>query len=304
MSFLVSNFNKLCLHDSSDDSISVIGLPNVKSHKLGANEFGYPMFFILCNEDSEKNIDGDLDLIRVRYSRHCILVNQDKKRSEGIYTIVELKTDSVEITSYFLDIIYLMITRLPSVLSIKQLRLEISKISNLFTRLMQPPIKTIQGLWAELFIIEQSRDPEYLINSWHINTNDKFDFNDGIDKLEVKSTSKNRRIHSFSVEQLNPNIMDLLTRINKRIKNIDLSFKLNEKVVECLGKDFEVAQNVYFDYQFSIDNLEFYRLSEIPRIQSIHVPKEISNLKFDCDLSNVQPIKNNTLKAKLHKALK
>lgn len=34
--------------------------------------------------------------------------------------------------------------------------------------------------------------------------NDVYDFNDGIDKIEVKSTSKSHRIHKFSYDQLSP----------------------------------------------------------------------------------------------------
>ena len=51
----------------------------------------------------------------------------------------------------------------------------------------RPPRKTIQGLWAELFIIERANNPEYLIQSWHSSSEDKFDFNDGQDKIEVKA---------------------------------------------------------------------------------------------------------------------
>ena len=42
--------------------------------------------------------------------------------------------------------------------------------------------------------------------SWHTSPNDKFDFNDGKDKIEVKSTKTVRRVHKFSLEQLHPNI--------------------------------------------------------------------------------------------------
>ena len=74
----------------------------------------------------------------------------------------------------------------------KDLKIEIEKLINLFTKFSKPALKTIQGLWAELLIIEQSKNPDYLIQSWHSSTTDKYDFNDGIDKIEVKSTFKSR----------------------------------------------------------------------------------------------------------------
>ena len=70
----------------------------------------------------------------------------------------------------------------------------------------QPTKKALQGLWAELLVIERSKSPAYLLQSWHVSPNDKFDFNDGIDKIEVKSTRNVRRIHTFSLEQLHPNV--------------------------------------------------------------------------------------------------
>ena len=107
-------------------------------------------------------------------------------------------------------------------------------------------MKTIQGLWAEMLIIEQSKNPEYLIRSWHSSPNSKFDFNDGQNKLEIKSTSQTKRIHSFSYEQTIPNpnsklliasikvietgvgksILDLRDNICKKVLDLDLQYKV------------------------------------------------------------------------------
>lgn len=65
---------------------------------------------------------------------------------------------------------------------------------------------SIQGLWAELFVISIASNPEYLLKAWHSSLNDVYDFNDGIDKIEVKSTSKSHRIHKFSYDQLSPTV--------------------------------------------------------------------------------------------------
>ena len=71
---------------------------------------------------------------------------------------------------------------------------------------------------------------------------------DGIDKIEVKSTSKSHRIHKFSYDQLSPtentnliissifviqsgigkNIFDLKEDIETQICSLELRYKLNE----------------------------------------------------------------------------
>lgn len=145
---------------------------------------------------------------------------------------------------------------------------EIQKLVELFRRFSRPPIKTIQGLWAELFVIEHSSNPSYLVKSWHTTTSDIFDFNDGTDKLEVKSTSRINRVHRFSHNQLTPNessivviaslcvqqsgvgktVLDLMDAIEPNLENAELRFQLADMISKTLGSDFEKACEYYFDY--------------------------------------------------------
>jgi UDP-3-O-[3-hydroxymyristoyl] N-acetylglucosamine deacetylase/3-hydroxyacyl-[acyl-carrier-protein] dehydratase len=98
-----------------------------------------------------------------------------------------LKTDIEYLQEYFLKIVFVLLRNLSDKPLLKDLKIEIDKLINLFSKFTKPPLKTIQGLWAELLIIEQSKNPDYLIQSWHNSSSDKYDFNDGIDKIEVKS---------------------------------------------------------------------------------------------------------------------
>lgn len=149
--------------------------------------------------------DINLELISVYASRTCQLKENGKPLQKGIYTILSLKTDNIDLEQYFLDVVCILLQQLPKNPTPTQLKIEIQKLVELFSRFTRPARNTVQGLWAELFIIEQTPDPEYLLKAWHITPEDKFDFNDGRDKIEVKSTSQTRRIHNFEIEQLNPN---------------------------------------------------------------------------------------------------
>jgi hypothetical protein len=191
--------------------------------------------------------------------------------------------------------------------------MEIQKITELFSRFNRPPRKSIQGIWAELFIIEQSKNPDYLIQSWHSSPEDKFDFNDGQDKIEIKSTAKLSRIHRFSLEQLNPNknsellitsifviqtgkgmsIFNLIDSICKRVQSLELQLRLNEIVSQTLGNDLEKAFDTYFDYQQALDTIAYFDYKVIPTIFNMDLPNEVSNVHFDCDISNITPIENN-----------
>ena len=309
---------------TNGDSFVIASLPSMKNHKIGITQNGQPIFFIKCdNTTKSKTLDTNLEFISVQFNRQCQLINQNKKTEEGIYTIILLKTDIEYLQEYFLKIVFVLIRNLADKPLLKDLKIEIDKLINLFSKFTKPPLKTIQGLWAELLIIEQSKNPDYLIQSWHSSSSDKYDFNDGIDKIEVKSTLKSQRIHNFSIEQLTPNknsqlliasiftietgtgtnVSDLIEKIVNRIKDKNLSFKLNELAALTLGKDFEKSFDVFFDYQFALDSIQFYQSSDIPTIQQNNIPSNIMNVRFDCDLSNLKNWDKKGIKSKLHNSL-
>lgn len=309
----------------SKEGFSIANLPKIKNHKIGLSRDELPLFFIKCEEVSnEKVLDYNLESISIHFNQKCQLKAKDKKVTEGNYTIIALKTDSVNLQEYFLNIIYFVILKLPEISKLQVLKIEIENLIILFTKFSKSPIKTIQGLWAELLVIEQSSNPEYLIKSWHYSSTDKFDFNDGIDKIEVKSTAKSRRIHNFSMEQLNPNknskliiasvfsietgkgktIFDLMKLIDDKVKDKDVLFRINEVLLDTLGKDFERIFEHYYDYQLAVDSLAFFECDSVPKIEVSCLRSEISNIHFDCDLSDTQELKNVTTNSLLHKSLK
>ena len=168
-------------------------------------------------------------------------------------------------------------------------------------------VETGSGLWAELFVISIASNPEYLLKAWHSSLNDVYDFNDGIDKIEVKSTSKSHRIHKFSYDQLSPtentnliissifviqsgigkNIFDLKEDIETQICSLELRYKLNEIIFRTLGSEFEKVYDVYFDYQQAVDSYKLIPAIYIPSLNSESIPNEITNIHFDCDLSQI-----------------
>jgi hypothetical protein len=325
MSSVFKIFQELRKQSSDyDDSFKVVSLPLIKNHKIGISQIKQPMFFIKCVDSANmKSIDSNLEFISVQFNRKCQLKTNKNKIEEDEYSIISLKTDSIELQEYFLEIVYLIIKNLSDKPLLKDLKIEVDKLINLFAKFSNPPIKTIQGLWAELLVIEQSSDPDYLIRGWHSSKNDKFDFNDGLDKLEVKSTSKSRRIHKFSIEQLNPNknssliiasifavetgvgksIFGLIELIEKRIKNKELYFRLNEIIAQTLGKDFEKSFDVFYDYQLAVDSVKYYYSEIIPTINSKSIPTLITNVRFDCDLTDIPHVKSYKSKSLLHSSL-
>ncbi len=306
------------------ESFNVTSLPAIKNHKIGISITEQPIFFIKCIDSKNvRYIDINLEFIAIQYNRKCLLKSDINKVEEDVYTIISLKTDLEELQEYFLEIVFLIVKKIPENPVIKELKGEIDILINLFNKFSFPPIKTIQGLWSELLIIDQSSNPDYLIESWHNSKNDKFDFNDGKDKLEVKSTSKTRRIHTFSIEQLNTNknscliiasiitietgigknIFGLVEQIEKRIIKKELCFRLHEIIAQTLGKDFEKSFDIFYDYQSAVDSIRYYYSEFVPTIELENIPTQLTNVRFDCDLTEIPNVKSCKNCSLLHNSL-
>lgn len=300
-------------YSQSENCYTAVDIPFSKSHKLGIGNEGYPMFFIKSSiTGSVPNIN--LEFITVQFNELCKLKKSPDQKTikENYYTVVSLKTDQTDYVEYFLDVVCIVLQKIGDAPSQQDLMLEMQKLVELFRRFSAPPMKTMQGLWAELFVIEQSSNPEYLVKSWHRTASDVFDFNDGIDKIEVKSTSKVNRVHKFSHNQLNPNegsnviiasiciqqsgigktIFDMKEAIDSRINSIELRFLLVDMISKTLGADFEKANECTFDYTLACDTYQVYNCKDIPSIANDVIPAEISNIHYDSDLSGISPIDN------------
>ncbi len=287
------------------DYVSVESVPFSDYHKIGISREGYPLFFVKCNNNS-KSIDINLELISVIFSQECSIKENEQNTNE-IYTLVILKTTNSDLQQYFTDVFSIILQQLEPIPSETNLYREIRKVIDLFSSISKPQVKSTQGLWAELLVIEKSTNPEYLITAWHNSPTDKFDFNDSIDKLEVKSTMKSKRIHKFSIEQLNNNhssglliastfvietgsgksILNLRDNIVSRLNNINIQLRLNEMIYKTMGNEYEKLGDIYFDYQLASDSLAFYNIEDIPHIKIESVPLQVSNVTFDSDLTNI-----------------
>lgn len=283
---------------------------------LGISESRTPMFLIDCKF---KSVVADLKLecISVLFNKVCKLIGDDNEEYLKTCTVIILNSENYDFQKYFLEVIYLMLQNIPQDSTAEQIKREIDKIIKLFSCATRPATKTIQGLWAELMVISQSKNPEYLIKAWHPSPKSKFDFNDGIDKVEVKSSSTVERIHTFALEQLNPNensriivasvfavqtgigknINDLRTMIFSRICDVEIQKLLDSIIFQTLGSDLENAFDLYFDYQLAIDELAFFDSANIPKIAEEFIPVEISNIRFSCDLTGVPVIEKDKLQS-------
>lgn len=307
--------------ESNEKCFAVEQINATLPHRLGCSYERFPIFFVECSDEmSTTNID--LKLFSVNFNQVCNL----NERGSSIckkYTIILLKSLESDMQKYFLDLIYIVLKKLPAKPTVLALKRELAKVISMFTA---PPTFSkdiVQGLWAELFVIACGKNPLYLINSWHTSPEDKYDFNDGIDKVEVKATRNHDRIHTFAIEQLNPNkdskhliasiivvpsgqgsnIFDLIDAISEKVTDNNAILKLKEVAYQTIGPHLEESKKIKFDISMAVNTYKLFNHYDVPAIPISSVPSEVSNVHFSSCLKDVVSVDTTTLQSKLHQAL-
>lgn len=309
---LIELFDSLSIPENGNGkTFSAKPIPEFPKYRVALNTNGYPVILLLNENDL---VGYNLKNYRLKYlqleqNTACKITENNKSRYEN-FTIITFKSYDRNLQEYFLRFSEILIKTLGNNSNQGRLVETLNKFVEIFGTFSDAPTKTIQGLWAELLIIETSRSPKVLLNYWHNIPEEKFDFNADIEKLEVKSSSNLERIHTFTSEQLNPlnnrqvliasvftkqvtnglSIIDLIDSIKEKINNIELLEKLIIIIHKSLGYTFEDASKIKYDYVLAKSSLCFYKHQDISKIEKINIPNNVTSVHFKSDLSNISPI--------------
>lgn len=310
---IFEQFKALTQGGTDNQEFNVLSLPDM-NHKLGVSAEGFPKFFV-CTNDSVSSIHNtSLEILTVEYNLPCTFVD-DEISEPHHYTVITLRSLEQNLQAEFIDIVLMMLGRLVAMPSKREISIEVENLIYIFSAMTCPPKKQIQGLWAELLVIERSRFPETIINAWHSDPNAKYDFTLGRDKVEVKSTSGEERKHHFSLDQLNPShhsrlliasvivresghgnggmsVSELRDKICERVTNIDCRMHLYQVMAETIGTDMHKLEGVYFDYTEASDTLRYFDAREVPGIDKTLVSPGVTSVGFTSDLSGIVDVQD------------
>lgn len=299
---------------SKGEEYSVIPLEGC-AHKIGISVEGYPKFFICTNDTESHTKNTTLEILSVEYNLSCTFIDDNNISASHHYTVVTLRSLDKTLQSEFLDIVLLMLKRLPEIPSKRDIAIEVENLISIFSAMTCPPRKQIQGLWAELLVIERSLAPEVVIKAWHESPSSKYDFTLGRDKIEVKSTSGEERKHHFSLDQLNPSrtsrlliasiivresghgnggmsVRELYDKICEKVVSIDARMHMHQVIIDTIGSDIHKLESVFFDYVEASDSLRFYDANEVPGINKEEIMKGVSSVGFNSDLTGIMDVQN------------
>jgi len=315
---LVEAFNLLEAPETINSNLfNAITLTDFPFVKVAVNNEGVPVILISSSADltfiSQKNIR--LKYLELTHNLECKISENSNTKFQN-FTVIIFRSDQESLQHYFLGIAETLIKSL----SVKPTQQEVfqtfKNFVEIFRTLSDTPIKTLQGLWAELFIIDTAKEPATLLNYWHNMPEEKFDFNADTEKLEVKSSSIMERIHTFASEQLNPpkekqvliaslfvkqstrgqSISHLIYSIHQKVVDNDLTEKLFTIVSKTLGNTVEQSIKIKFDFDLAKNSLRFYRHQEIHKIEKVYIPNTVSEVRYKSDLTDLKPIKPSEFK--------
>ena len=162
------------------------------------------------------------------------------------------------------------------------------------------------GLWGELLLMVHSDDPPSLLDAWHANVEDEFDFANEGSRLEVKTTTRDRRVHVFSLGQLKPvigshvrivsmmttetvsgsSVADLLIQLEGRLKgDPDRQILAHARVAEILGRGWQKESLRRFDAQEALASLVVVAPNDVPQVDC--GPPEVLHVSITVDCSEL-----------------
>ena len=251
--------------------------------------------------------DLKLKSVEVRFSCPCNIQLQDGNMLSGLYTLVSLGNDDIDLIRVFLRLLDEAFLVPDADHSPKAIREKILSIADLFTRI-DIDIKDILGLWGELFIINNSRNLLNAVQSWSSSPHAKYDFVTDSFVLEVKSTLKSSRTHRFLLEQLRPTedtqVFVASVLLIENSGGVSVA-ELMDQVYNSL--DDQKERTRFFRLCLQRGGVDIYgselRLRPLPDnssvilfnslnlpVPSIEMNDPITNVRFDLDLTTLQPL--------------
>lgn len=310
---LIEVFQTLTVPNEASRCFNAASFPNYPSFKIAVDTDGNPVLLLPITFHNLRRPFKNFKLkyLQLEQNIEC-QVMENGERNLAQFMVITFTGNDKNLREYFLRISETLISTLDDQFAEKDVLHSLHCFVEIFRSLVDLPTKAIYGLWTELFVIENSAKPAILLEYWHNMPDERFDFNSGIERLEVKSNPRFERIHYFASEQLNPptethlliasifvkeashgwSIQDLVDSIKRKIGfDVYLMEKLLTIVAKTLGSSLEESILLKFDYSMSKESIRFYRCSDISKIEKIHIPDHVSHVTYKTDLSNVPSVK-------------
>jgi len=212
-----------------------------------------------------------------------------------------------ELTDFFFRTTATIIDSMPKPYTSEAICAGLDRVAELFRQLSGKPTRTLQGLWAELFLLSRATDMPKAASAWQTSPHALTDFSDRDESVEVKSTTGDSRRHHFKLAQLVPpaghrwvvaslllhedpqgtSLQSLWERIEDGLAATPhLRIHVASRIATALGESWRFSESYRVNEALAAADLRVFNVAEIPRLDSQPFPA-ISNVEFVVDLSGV-----------------
>ncbi len=297
--------------DASVLRFVALPIPDFEQHHIGKDAHGAPALLVATETSPEHGWPAPIVLehLTVQHDIECRVSRPGGSTEDARFTVLRCAGDDTTLHAYFLQVAAAVVASLGRSPSPTDVSIAIEALVELFRAMTLPPRKSLQGLWAELFLMARARRPVSLVRAWHVLPGDRYDFNAGPPRIEVKSASGRIRQHYFSLSQLlpvsgtevliasvlveragaGPSVIDLVGEIRAQLgATPDLLVHLDRVVGLTLGETLRYAAEEHFDRELAERSLAFFNPEAIPKVSPL-VPPEVTEVRFRVDLTRVPP---------------
>ena len=293
--------------------------PSSQFHRLGKDAAGHVAVLLALDPTIP---DGPLppvvlENVSVVHSAMCRISDGDGNLESGTYTVVSCISGDKSLVRHFATLMSSLVLSLPDRPSCQVAAAAIQRMIRLFRSLKRPSTRSIQGLWAELFVIRMAHDAKAMVRAWRSDPMERFDFAQLSDRLEVKSTKWTRRSHQFSLEQLRTHddvrvivasvqvaslangltLARLWHEVRSRVDDdATLLLHVDRVVTTSLGRTWRRGLDYGFDESVARNTLAFYDGNSISAVEG-NLPTEVSEVRFRSDLSAIAPLLQNAMRS-------
>jgi hypothetical protein len=284
-------------------------IENTDAIWLAVGSEGYPHLMFPVSGITDES-DLKFRFIDVQFSRECYISDTSSNDQSGSFTLIKLKDDDPDVIRVFLRLLEETFFNASENLDNRFIRKEVLHLIELFSKITFDKSNLI-GLWGELFTISNAADIEKAVSCWCSSENAKYDFVTRDFMLEVKTSLKSSRLHSFSLEQLRPStdanvyiasiliaevpsgllLSQLIDQISASISDLDERRAFFRLCILKGGKDIYRLTMKLKPIDTGI-SIAIYESAQIP-VPYIDPADPISHLRFDVNLTDIIQITAN-----------
>lgn len=289
----------------ADSGFNVVPITGDDHYRIGRGVDG--ALVLLTPADTDPEPPTRLRRLSLDPNLRCTLRVPGGAGEEGDFGVVQFRADDDALIPPFLDVVAALVRLLgfdpePGEVSAAMRRLVRLFAANAAMR------GSVLGLWGELLAIATATDPDALADAWHAHVDARFDFSAPGSRLEVKTTTRDARVHQFTLPQLEPvaastvTVLSIMTTethagtsVGDLVERLEHLFagdptrqmKVHEQVADVLGADWPNHLDHRFDEQQATESAALLPADDIPRVEAPDPAVLEVKLKVDC--TDVEP---------------